>query len=159
MQEVPVDMFEVIEDSMHLLSERSEKSGLTVSFRPGPHEANYFVDGRMIKQVMLNLLSNAVKFTPKGGKVDVGLEISADDELSIEVRDTGIGIAQENIPKAMSTFGQIEGVLDRKFEGTGLGLPLVISLVELHGGTVDLQSEPGEGTIVTFTVPAIRRVF
>ncbi len=159
LQEVPVDMFEVIEDSMHLLSERSEKSGLTVSFRPGPHEANYFVDGRMIKQVMLNLLSNAVKFTPKGGKVDVGLEISADDELSIEVRDTGIGIAQENIPKAMSTFGQIEGVLDRKFEGTGLGLPLVISLVELHGGTVDLQSEPGEGTIVTFTVPAIRRVF
>ena len=66
---------------------------------------------------------------------------------------------KKTFPKAMSTFGQIEGVLDRKFEGTGLGLPLVISLVELHGGTVDLQSEPGEGTIVTFTVPAIRRVF
>jgi len=157
--EVPVDIFEIVEDSIHLLSERSEKNGLIVSFRPGPHEAKYFADSRMIKQVMLNLLSNAVKFTPKGGKVDIVLDISAEDELSIEVRDTGIGIAKENIPKAMSAFGQVEGVLDRKFEGTGLGLPLVISLVELHGGTVGLQSEPGEGTIVTFTLPAIRRVF
>jgi signal transduction histidine kinase len=113
-------------------------------------------DERAVKQMLLNLLSNAVKFTPKGGRVVIAAELRADGSMAVSVVDTGIGIAPENIPRALAPFGQVDNAISRSTEGTGLGLPLVKSLMELHGGSFELQSEVGKGTRATIVFPADR---
>jgi signal transduction histidine kinase len=113
-------------------------------------------DPQILKQVMINLLSNAIKFTPAGGTISIRIWVQAADGFVFQVVDTGIGIAFDDIPKALARFEQVDSRLSRKFEGTGLGLPLTKSLVELHGGSVDLQSEVGVGTTVTLRFPAER---
>ena len=100
-------------------------------------------DPRRLKQILVNLLSNAVKFTETGGTVTIR---------------AGVGIAVENIQKTLARFQQIDSALSRRHEGIGLGLPLTKSLVALHGGTLDLQSQAGKGTIVTVRLPAGRRI-
>ena len=113
-------------------------------------------DALKLRQVLINLLSNAVKFTPAGGAVTIAAVRGADGCLAITVADTGIGIAAGNIEKAMMPFGQVEQAYVRTQGGTGLGLPLAKSLVEMHGGTLDLASAIGAGTVVTVTLPAHR---
>lgn len=110
-----------------------------------------------MKQVLINLLSNAVKFTQAGGRVIVAADA---DESGVRfiVRDTGIGMRPEDIPKALSPFGQIDSALARQYAGTGLGLPLAKELVELHGGHLRIDSELGRGTTVTITLPPERTV-
>ena len=115
-------------------------------------------DNRKLKQILTNLVSNGVKFTPAGGKVLLDVWYETDGDFVFQIVDTGIGIASDDIPKALSRFGQIDAKLNRKFEGTGLGLPLTKALVELQGGTLDLQSELGVGTTVTVRFPADRIV-
>ena len=110
-------------------------------------------DGRRIKQVLVNLLSNAVKFTPSGGKVSVWLGVSRDGGALFSVTDTGIGIAPADIPKVLTAFGQVESSYARRFGGTGLGLPIAKSLIEMHRGCFTLESTVGQGTKVTFTLP------
>ncbi|MCZ6860511.1 MAG: PAS domain S-box protein [Alphaproteobacteria bacterium] len=117
-----------------------------------------YADERNVKQILLNLLSNAIKFTPDGGKVTLRIWSRAESGYVFQVTDTGIGIAFEDIPKALAPFQQIDSGLNRKHEGTGLGLPLTKSLVELHGGYLDLQSKIGVGTTVTVRFPAERIV-
>jgi two-component system, cell cycle sensor histidine kinase PleC len=102
------------------------------------------------------LLSNAVKFTEDGGVIAITHQLENDGSLAISVIDTGIGIGASDIPKAMSTFGQIEGALDRRFEGSGLGLPLVKSLAELHNGGFRIESKIGVGTKATIWFPGDR---
>jgi signal transduction histidine kinase/PAS domain-containing protein len=113
-------------------------------------------DERMLKQVLLNLLSNALKFTPKGGAVTVQARADGSGGLSFMVKDTGIGIDSKDFDKIFRPFGQVDSSLTRKFEGTGLGLPLTKGLVELHGGTIMLESEVGRGTCVTISLPKRR---
>ncbi len=115
-------------------------------------------DERKVKQILTNLLTNAVKFTDSGGTVTLRAWCGADSGFVIQVVDTGIGIASEDIPKALSQFGLVDSNLNRKFAGTGLGLPLTKALVELHGGYLDLQSQVGVGTTVTVRFPAARIV-
>jgi PAS domain S-box-containing protein len=115
-------------------------------------------DERRFKQVLLNLLTNAIKFTPAGGRVLVSAQIDAAGNLELIVSDTGIGMDAGGIAKALERFGQVDGGLDRRREGTGLGLPLTLGLVELHGGALRIDSEPGTGTTVTVTLPAERLV-
>jgi PAS domain S-box-containing protein len=115
-------------------------------------------DERKVKQILLNLLSNAIKFTPDGGKVTLKIWSRAESGYVFQVTDTGIGIAFEDIPRALTPFQQIDSGLNRIHEGTGLGLPLAKSLVEMHGGYLDLQSEVGVGTTVTVRFPAERIV-
>ncbi len=98
------------------------------------------------------------KFTSAGGKITIKLWSRTNDGYVFQIADTGIGIALEDIPKALAPFQQIDSDLNRKYEGTGLGLPLTKSLVELHGGSLDLQSEVGVGTTVTVRFPAERVV-
>jgi signal transduction histidine kinase len=93
-----------------------------------------------------------VKFTPAGGRVVLSA-IAIGDVLAVTVEDSGIGIAEDDIPTALAPFGQVDSSLARKYAGTGLGLSLTKSLVELHGGTFQLSSRPGEGTTVRFTLP------
>jgi PAS domain S-box-containing protein len=115
-------------------------------------------DHRKLKQILVNLLSNGIKFTDTGGKVTLSIWCQPDSGYVFQVTDTGIGIALEDIPKALAPFQQVESDLARKYEGTGLGLPLTKSLVELHSGSLDLQSEVGVGTTATVRFPAERIV-
>ena len=107
-------------------------------------------------QILVNLLTNAIKFTLPGGQVTLRAWCRLDTDVGFEISDTGIGIAAHDIPKALSAFGQVDNDLNRKYDGTGLGLPLTKALVELHGGTFELRSEPGAGTTVTARLPAWR---
>jgi signal transduction histidine kinase len=113
-------------------------------------------DERVLTQVMLNLLSNAVKFTGKGGRVTVSACLDDQHNLRIAVEDTGIGMAPEEIPKALSPFVQIDSSLSRRHQGTGLGLPLSKKLIELHQGELTVQSELGKGTKITCAFPKQR---
>jgi len=117
-----------------------------------------YADERMVKQILLNLLSNAVKFTPEGGRVTIEAGLDPAGDMAITVRDTGIGIAPEHMSVILQPFGQADAKLERKYEGTGLGLPLVKAMTELHGGRLDIASATGEGTSVTVTLPAERMV-
>ena len=115
-------------------------------------------DERRFKQILLNLLTNAVKFTPQGGRVSLLAGLEPDGWLEVRIVDTGIGIAPEDIETALSTFGQVDGSLARKYEGAGLGLPLAKRLVEAHGGSLTLESEVGRGTAVIIRMPPERIV-
>jgi signal transduction histidine kinase len=112
-------------------------------------------DARRVRQIVLNLLANAVKFTPPEGEVRV-TTYRTEAGIALAVSDTGIGIAANDIPKALERFGQVDNRLARKYDGTGLGLPLSKRLAELHGGTLELESELGRGTTVTVTFPQHR---
>jgi PAS domain S-box-containing protein len=109
-------------------------------------------DEMRIRQILINLMSNAVKFTPPGGKITVSAR-QRDGAIVIAVKDTGIGIAPEDTAKALEPFGQIDSEMSRRHEGTGLGLPLSKNLVELHGGSLEIESTLGVGTIVTLVFP------
>ena len=113
-------------------------------------------DRRLMRESLLNLLSNAVKFTPKGGRVQVSARTETGGDLIIAVCDSGIGMRAEDIPAALSPFTQLESTLTRRYEGTGLGLPLTKKFVELHGGKLEIESAPGQGTCVSLTIPAER---
>ena len=117
---------------------------------------NVYADERRLRQIMLNLLSNAIKFTPPDGKIIVKAWCSPDAGHVIQVSDTGIGIAAEDIPKALSPFGQIDNKLSREYQGTGLGLPLTKFLTEMHGGSLNVESELGVGTTITIRLPSGR---
>lgn len=149
-----VDVTKTIRNCMRLVSPRAETAQVQLKEEI---PADYFIiktDGKKLKQVMLNLLSNAVKFTPSGGSVTVTMwQNIVDGSISIEVRDTGIGIAAKDISRAMAPFGQVDNSLSRKYEGTGLGLPLSRKFVEIMGGTFSIQSEVGKGTAITICLP------
>ena len=114
------------------------------------------IDERKIKQVLMNVMGNAIKFTRPGGKVTVEASISPDNHFVFQVRDTGIGMSEEDIPAAFAKFRQIDSALNREFDGTGLGLPLARGLIELHGGTIGIESKLGHGTAVTIRLPESR---
>ncbi len=109
-----------------------------------------------LKQVFVNLIGNAIKFTPPGGRIDVWGEVDA-TTLCIRIRDTGIGIPARDIPLVLQPFYRVNSVLDAKHQGAGLGLPFAKSVVELHGGALEIESELGSGTTVTVTLPLVSR--
>jgi two-component system cell cycle sensor histidine kinase PleC len=117
------------------------------------------VDALRYKQVLLNIITNAVKFTPVGGTVRVDGRLLQDGGLDIIVRDTGIGMKEEDIPKALERFGQVDSALHRKYEGTGLGLPISKTLIELHGGALKLESKLNVGTTAVVHLPSSRVLF
>ncbi|HVM84962.1 MAG TPA: HAMP domain-containing sensor histidine kinase [Candidatus Binatia bacterium] len=113
-------------------------------------------DAHFFKQILINLVANAVKFTPQGGTVTLMGAVEPDGWLRVAVADTGIGIAPDDIWKALTPFAQISSELSRRYEGTGLGLPLSKGYVEMHGGTLVIESEPGHGTTVIVRFPPER---
>jgi signal transduction histidine kinase len=146
----------VIESVLKLVRQRAENADLELELDLSEDMPLLRADERKLKQILLNLLSNAIKFTNAGGTVTLKGWCRIESGYVFQVIDTGIGIALEDIPKALSQFGQVDSVLNRQHEGTGLGLPLTKSLVELHGGSLDLQSNVGVGTTVTVRFPAER---
>jgi len=143
----------IIDEAVRLVAPRAETAGLTLVQDIAPGLPAVRVDLTRIRQVLLNLLSNAIKFTPAGGTVTVTAR-AWEGAVEIAVSDTGIGMSEADIPKALEPFGQISNAMTRAHEGTGLGLPLSKSLVELHGGQFSIVSTPGAGTTVTVTLPA-----
>jgi signal transduction histidine kinase len=115
-------------------------------------------DAAKLRQILFNLLSNAVKFTPEGGRVWLLIEKGADGGINLIVKDTGVGMAPADIPLALQPFTQLDSSLARRYEGTGLGLPLTRSLVELHGGRLLLESALGQGTTATVALPPTRTI-
>ena len=116
----------------------------------------FMADSAKIRQILINLLSNAIKFTPPGGCVTLTMKRDCEGWLDIRVADTGIGIPADRIAVALTPFGQTGSAVARKHGGTGIGLPIAKRLVELHGGTLDLRSEPGRGTVVAVRLPRER---
>ncbi len=151
-----VDVAESVTACMRIMKERAGVAEIKVDTQIPASLPALRADPRLLKQIILNLLSNAIKFTPAGGQVTVRAEISAKDEMAIAISDTGPGIAEKDIETALAPFGQVGVSLVTKHEGTGLGLSLVQSFVDLHGGWLDIQSEPGAGTTVTAHFPKQR---
>ena len=144
----------LIDSSARELSALAMQNEVTLEVRSPDPTLELHVDPLRFHQVLNNLLSNAVKFTGTGGKVAVSVDIRPDGMAELAVRDTGVGIQPEDIPRALEPFQQIDGGLARSFPGTGLGLPIAKGLVEAHGGTLGIASVPGEGTAVTVQLPA-----
>ncbi|MBX6322445.1 MAG: HAMP domain-containing histidine kinase [Rhodospirillaceae bacterium] len=115
-----------------------------------------FADERKIRQSIINLLSNAVKFTPPGGRMTLAIRAEPGQPIAVAVSDTGIGIAEKDISRALAPFQQIDSAFSRKYEGSGLGLAITKALIDLHGGTLTIDSEVGRGTTVTLTLPPER---
>jgi len=113
-------------------------------------------DERMVRQIMINLVSNAIKFTPKDGAVTIYAQSEDDGAFTITIADTGIGIEEADVPRILEPFIQVDSALNRRFDGTGLGLPLSKKLMEAHGGTLSIASTVGEGTQVMVTFPPER---
>lgn len=150
-----IDIADCIDASVRLVRERAEAARISIVVEDLSKLPQLRADGRRIKQIFINLLSNAVKFTPSGGRVTI-TAATDDTGLHLMVTDTGIGIAPEDIATALRPFGQIDSRLARKYEGTGLGLPLAKTMAETHGGSLDLTSTPGTGTTVTIHLPRER---
>src|ERR1700736_2110416 len=151
-----VDLGEVVELGSSIVQDMARRA--QIDFRneiEGPLPT-VLGDPAKLTQILVNLLSNAIKFTEPGGKVRLKVVRPAQRGITFRVEDTGIGMSAEQIPIALTPFGQIETGLTRKHDGVGLGLPLTKRLVELHGGTIEIDSEPGEGTVVSAHLPEER---
>jgi signal transduction histidine kinase len=156
LHEEPVDLSALVADCCQLLKERADKGDVDVARNVTDH-CVVMGDKTRLRQILLNLLSNAVKFAP-GGQVVVSACALPSGEITVSVTDTGIGMSAEEIEIALQPFGQVDSALCRRFEGTGLGLPLAKRLIELHGGRADINSAPGHGTTVRILLPAGRTI-
>ena len=157
LHEEDVNLATTVEACMQLVEPQARRTQIRLSASFDDDISLVRVDPLRFRQIVLNLLSNAVKFTPDRGGVCIST-FQRNGDLVLTVADTGIGMTPEEIPKAMVSFGQVDSKISRKHEGTGLGLPLCKHLVELHGGTLLLESEVNVGTIVTIVLPSQRIV-
>jgi signal transduction histidine kinase len=141
-----------------ILAERAAKGKVTITTNIPKTLPTLVADRLRFIQILLNILSNAVKFTGEGGKVHLDIDtLEQNAEVThfvITIKDTGIGMSKGDVDKAFQSFGQVDSGLNRKYEGTGLGLPLTKKLVDLHYGKIEIESEVGKGTQVTLTFPA-----
>ena len=154
--EEALDVRALVDETMHLVEAKAKAGGIRLISGLQPNLPALFADKRAFKQVILNLLSNAVKFTPPSGHVSVSANENDSGEFAIVIVDTGIGIAEEDQERILKPFTQADSSLARKYEGTGLGLPLTKSLIELHGGRLILESQPRKGTTVRAVFPRNR---
>jgi signal transduction histidine kinase len=151
----PVELDELVIGCVRFVQEKAQTLGLRVVVEKAPDRPRLIAgDTTKLKQVLLNLLSNAVKFTPFGGTVRVAIRRAPGEQAEIAVTDTGIGMSEAEIALALQPFRQADNSHTRKYQGTGLGLPLANALVELHGGRLGVESAPGLGTTVTVRLPA-----
>ena len=154
MVEERIDVGEIVRSAVDAARAWADESGVALQKELPAHPIYIQSDRHLVKQVLSNLISNAVKFTPLGGEVAVEVKFAPNDDLMMIVNDNGIGMSPADITTAMLPFGQVDASLARRFEGTGLGIPLVKSLIELLGGKFRLQSELSVGTRAVATFPA-----
>ena len=158
LQEDVVDVADVAEVCVRQMQLRAAESGLRLELALPASPLMLRGDASKLRQILFNLLSNALKFTPVEGHVLLKIEYASDGGINLVVKDSGVGMSPADIPLAMQPFTQLDNRLARRYEGTGLGLPLTRSLVELHGGSLRLESALSEGTTVTVAFPASRTI-
>jgi two-component system, cell cycle sensor histidine kinase PleC len=156
LDEAEFELQPVVEAAVRIARGHSESKAVTLDAAPIGRETVLHGDERKLRQVLLNLISNAVKFTPRGGRVEIMSYAGLAGSWMIAVRDTGVGIGAGDLERVFEPFVQADGNIDRASSGTGLGLPLSRRLVELHGGTLHLESKPGIGTTAIVTLPPER---
>lgn len=144
---------EVAEAAVRMVRPRAEAAGIELLLECGEGDLEAVLDERAIRQVALNLLTNAIKFTERGGKVRLGVDRGEHDSLRLIFSDTGVGIPKAEQNRMFAPFERAEHARDNLIEGTGLGLSICKALIEAHGGTIGLESEPGKGTTITVTLP------
>jgi signal transduction histidine kinase/HAMP domain-containing protein len=153
----PVDVGELLRHSAEIVRPLSQRGNLTLTVDAPAEPMWLLVDPARTRRIVQHLLSNAIKFTPSGGRVTLSATRKDRGWIALTIADTGIGMRADDIPVALEPFGQIDSSLSRKYEGTGLGLPLCKVFTNLHGGKLDIDSNPGKGTTVTVVLPeAIR---
>ncbi|MGQ9369629.1 sensor histidine kinase [Azospirillum sp. ST 5-10] len=152
----PLDPQGLATACLRLCAGQARSSGVALTAEVPPGTAPLHGDARALRQIVVNLVSNACKFTPRGGSVRLAVADHPDGGSVITVADTGVGMTPDGITKALQRFGQVENRFTRTQVGTGLGLPLAKGLVELHGGSLSIDSAPGQGTTVTLLFPGAR---
>jgi len=154
--ESSIDIAETIQRAIHLVAGRAEQGGVSLAVRVPGALPRIRADERKLLQIALNLLSNAIRFTPPGGSIVVTAERDRSGDIVLTFADTGIGIADEDIARALQSYGQVDNAVTRATAGTGLGLPIARQLAQLHGGTLTLTSVKGVGTRIVVVLPADR---
>lgn len=152
--EEEMDMARSVQEAARIVGERAKTKQISVVTELAEHLPLLMADKRKIRQILLNLLSNAIKFTPPNGRITIAARLDQHRQMHLIVSDTGIGIPESDIPKALAVFGQVHR--SQSHEGTGLGLPLCKMFAELHGGKLQLTSEVGHGTTVRVIFPEAR---
>ena len=155
-EESVVDMTVLINQSLRFVRDRATRERIALQTIVPRDLPRLLADGRRLRQVLLNLLTNAVKFTPRGGRIEIAAGLARDGGMEIRIADSGVGMSAEEVAVALEPFGQVRRRHKGRVEGTGLGLPIVRSLVELHGANITLESAPGQGTRVRVRFPAQR---
>jgi signal transduction histidine kinase len=149
----PLDLVEIVENCATMMRDQCARAQLTMTTRV-PEALALHGDVGKLQQMLLNLLSNAVKFTNPGGSIAITAEAGAGGSARLQVIDNGIGMSADDIPTALAVFGQVDSRLARRYDGTGLGLPLAKMIAELHRGEIAIDSTPGIGTTVTVRLPS-----
>jgi PAS domain S-box-containing protein len=149
-----VDVNQICHSSLSFIIQLANKKSVKVEYLLSESITTILADSMRLKQILVNLLNNAVKFTPENGRVQLAVQTDAKENLMrFSITDTGIGILAEDLPKLFKPFVQLDSSLSRAYEGSGLGLALVKKMVEMHGGSVDVQSQPGKGSCFSFVLP------
>jgi PAS domain S-box-containing protein len=156
LQEELIDPIKAARAALRIVAGRIDDGQLDLVESLDVPDVELYLDERRFKQILLNLLANAVKFTPDGGRVELSAQYQPGDEIRFSIKDTGIGMDDAELAKALTKFGQVESSLARRYEGTGLGLTLATGLAEALGGELALTSEKGVGTTATLTFSAKR---
>lgn len=151
-----VDIGKICRNCINLVSEQAEKGKLHLGYHIEPGTLSLTADGQRLKQVLINLLSNAIKFTHEQGDVILRAGTGPSGGIRFEISDTGIGMDEQDLEVALTNFGQVDSTLSRKYEGSGLGLPLSKSIVEAMNGVLEVKSRPGRGTTVIVQFPKSR---
>ena len=157
LREVDTNLEPAVRAVLAMTKERAHNQGVSVAWRTPAEPIQLRVDEIKLKQALINVVANAIKFTPDRGRIVIDVAVTP-ETVDIRVADTGIGIKPEDIPKVFEPYTQIDSAVANLHKGTGLGMPLALSLMQLHGGTVLIDSEVGVGTTVTLRLPAHRRV-
>ncbi len=152
MAQKPVNMSEVISETLAILQPQAAEREISVPLQISEALPTIIGDADRLKQVMVNLVSNAVKYNHEGGRVDIEVKVG-EDKLNVAVRDTGRGIAEEDLPHIFEKFHRVDDPEHQQIRGTGLGLSIAKHIVEAHGGTISVQSVRGQGSTFAFTLP------
>lgn len=155
-QEEEFPLRQALAGALAMCSSLGEKFGVQLHYELPPEEVHLMAVERMVRQIVINLVGNAIKFTPAGGFVDVAGQSLGCGGYAVRVQDSGIGMSKEDITKALSPFGQVQNKMTATHNGTGLGLPLAKAMLELHGGSLRIESQPGRGTLIVMNFPANR---
>ena len=156
LHEEAIGVPQIAESALRLVQQRAARGAVTLEVDVPGDLPLLHADARKLKQILVNLLSNAIKFTEPGGQVSLSVRRARDRGHEFEISDTGIGIAHGDLQKIFAPFQQADSDLNRKYEGTGLGLPLTMALVEMHEASLTLESQLGVGTTVTVCFPPAR---